>query len=175
MTILLIIAGIIALVLVLAAISGKDMTIEREITVDRPAAQVFDFVSHIKNHEQFSVWHMMDPDMKKEYRGTDGQTGFVYAWDSSKDKNVGAGEQKITKIVPGERVEFLLRFLRPMQNEAQATMITTAAGSEKTRVQWIFSGTMKFPMNIMKSVFAGMLGKQLAQGLTNLKAVMEKQ
>ena len=174
MIVLAVVAGIVVLFLLIAAISGKDMIIERSITINRPASEVFDFVSHIRNHEQFSVWHMLDPQMKKEYRGTDGQVGFVYAWDSANDKNVGAGEQEITKLVPGQRVEFHLRFLRPMQNKADATMITTATGDGQTTVQWIFTGTMKFPMNAMKSVFANMLGKQLAAVLDNLKKVMER-
>ncbi|MBX2906241.1 MAG: SRPBCC family protein [Taibaiella sp.] len=115
MTILAVIAAVVALFLLVAAVTGKEMKIERSITVNKPVNEVFNFVSHIKNHEQFSVWHMMDPQMKKEYRGTDGQVGFVYAWDSANDKNVGAGKQEITKLIPDQRVEFHLRFLRPMQ------------------------------------------------------------
>ncbi|MBX2906242.1 MAG: hypothetical protein KF744_09410 [Taibaiella sp.] len=53
-------------------------------------------------------------------------------------------------------------------------MITSATGNGQTTVQWIFTGTMKFPMNAMKSVFSNMLGKQLAAGLDNLKKVMEQ-
>lgn len=174
LSVIAVIAAIIVIFLLVAAVSGKEMRIERSIIVNKPVSDVFSFVSHIKNHEQFSVWHMMDPNMKKEYRGTDGEVGFVYAWDSQNDKNVGAGEQEITKLVPGQRVEFHLRFLRPMQNEADATMIVTPTGSGQTTVQWIFTGTMKFPMNAMKPIFSNMLGKQLSTGLDNLKKVMER-
>lgn len=166
--------AIILLVLVIAAISGKQMTIERSITISAPAQKVFDFVSHIKNHDQFSVWHMMDPQMKKTFRGSDGQVGFVYAWDSANDKNVGAGEQEIVEILPGTRVRFHVRFQRPMKSEAYATMTTTPQTDGTTLVQWTFDGPMKFPMNIMKPIMENMLGKQLAQGLANLKNVLEK-
>jgi len=172
-TILIILAAVVVLFLLIAAVTGKDMTIERSITINRSAGDVYDFVRHIKNHERFSIWHMMDPQMKKTYRGTDGEVGFVYTWDSANNKNVGAGEQEITKLVPGERVEFHLRFLRPMQNEADSTMVLLPAGNGQTTVKWTFAGPMKFPMNAMKSVFANMLGKQLTAGLENLKKVME--
>lgn len=173
MTILGAVAAIAVLFLLVAAVTGKDMSIERSIAINRPANEVYDFVRHIKNHEQFSTWHMMDPQMKKTYRGTDGQVGFVYSWDSVNDKNVGAGEQEITKLVPGERVEFHLRFLRPMQSEADATMVLSSSANGQTTVQWTFAGPMKFPMNAMKSVLSNMLGKQLAAGLENLKKVLE--
>jgi len=172
-TILGILAAIVVIFLLVAAVTGKDMTIERSITINRPPNDVYDFVRHIKNHEQFSVWHMMDPEMKRTYTGTDGQVGFVYAWDSANDKNVGAGEQETTKLVPGQRVEFHLRFLRPMKSEADSTMVLSSTGNGQTTVQWTFAGPMKFPMNAMKSVLANMLGKQLTAGLENLKKVME--
>jgi hypothetical protein len=42
---------------------------------------------------------MMDPDMKKTYRGTDGTVGFVSEWESNK-KDVGTGEQEIGLKTP---------------------------------------------------------------------------
>lgn len=174
MTILLTIAAIIISFLLVATVTGKEMSIERSITIHRPASDIYDFVHHSKNHDQFSIWQMMDPQMKKTYRGTDGRVGFVYAWDSANNKNVGAGEQETTNLVPGQRVEFHLRFLRPMKSEADSTMIIGKTENGQTTVQWTFAGPMKFPMNAMKSVFAKMLGKQLAASLDNLKKIMEQ-
>src|SRR5213083_2581670 len=99
--ILVVIGAIIAAVLVTALVTSKEMNIEKTITINRPLQQVFDYVKFVKNHDNFNVWAMMDPDMKKEYKGTDGQPGFVFAWDSSKKKNVGAGEQEIKNINNG--------------------------------------------------------------------------
>src|SRR5579859_6234027 len=120
--ILLVIVGIIVLFLLVAAVTGKEMVIERSIVINKPLPQVFDYIKYIKNHDNFSIWAMMDPGMKREYRGTDGMEGFVFSWDSSKNKNVGAGEQEIKKIVPNQRIEFDLRFSRPMKNLAKAKM-----------------------------------------------------
>lgn len=174
MTAVIIILSVIGAVLALAAIMGKEMNVEKSITINQPKEQVFEFVKYVKNHDHFSVWAMMDPDMKREYKGVDGQEGFVFAWDSSKEKNVGAGEQEIKKIEEGKRIEFELRFLRPMQDVCQAIMITEAIGANQTEVKWGFYSTMKFPMNIMRPMVQGMLGKNLATGLTNLKSHLEK-
>ncbi len=47
--------------------------------------------------------------MKTEYRGTDGTVGFVSAWDSPV-RDAGKGEQEITKIDDGKRIDYELRF-----------------------------------------------------------------
>lgn len=172
-TILIVVASIIALFFVLALVMGRQMRVEKTITIDKPADEVFDYIRYLKNHENFNVWVMKDPAMKKEYRGTDGQEGFVYAWDST-DRNVGAGEQEIKKIWPGRAIDYELRFHRPMQNVAQASITTTTSGTRQTNVQWVFEGPMKFPMNAMMPMIKNMLGNQLATSLGNLKDLLEK-
>ena len=175
LTIIMIIAGIIVLFLLIAALSGKNMTIAQDIVINKPVDQVFDYLRYVRNHENFNVWMMMDPDMKKEFRGTDGQPGFVYAWDSSKNKSAGAGEQETKKIVPNQSIDMEIRFKRPMEDVAYARLATSAKGSGQTTVQWSFDSKMKFPMNAMMPMFKNMLGKQISAGLTNLKTVLEKQ
>ncbi len=167
-------AGVVTVLLLIAFLTPKELNIEKTILINKSVAEVFDYIKYVKNHDNFSVWAMMDPDMKKEYRGTDGQVGFVYAWDSSKDKNVGAGEQEIKSIVPGKSIEFELRFKRPFEDVSKALMIVEASSGSQTRVQWGFYSTMKFPMVLMKPVFKKMMGGALEKGLGNLKAVLEK-
>ena len=45
----------------------------------------------------------MDPNIKTDFRGTDGTVGFISAWDSNNIKNVGKGEQEILNMVDGGR------------------------------------------------------------------------
>jgi hypothetical protein len=66
----------------------------------------------------------MDPNMKTEFRGSDGTEGFISAWESD-NKNVGQGEQEILKIVNGERVDYEIRFIKPFKSTSWA-YITTA-------------------------------------------------
>ena len=172
--ILIVIAAIIALFLIASALNGKEMNIEKTITINRPLQQVFDYVKYVKNHDKFSVWAMMDPAMKKEYRGTDGQPGFVCAWDSSKNRNVGAGEQEIKNINDAKSIEHELRFIRPMQDLAKAKFVFEPVSSNQTKLQWGFYSKIKFPMNTLKPMIQKMLSKNLETGLQNLKTVLEK-
>jgi len=167
-----VIAALILLLFLVSLMVPKEMKIEKQVTVSRPAGEVFDFLKLIRNQDQFSVWNKADPGMKKETEGTDGEVGFIYRWDSATNKNVGAGEQEIKEISPGKSITCELRFLRPMQDVASTRFEVSDAGQGMTRIQWGFYGRMKPPMTLMKPVFTKMLGKDLEKGLENLKNIL---
>ena len=152
---------------------AKEMMIEKNISINKNISEVFNFLKQTKNQDQFSVWNMKDPNMKKNYSGTDGTKGFVYSWDS-KDKNVGAGSQEITNISEGSRIDYELRFIRPMQNTAVSSFILNKTSENNTLVIWTFRCPTKFPMSLFTPIFKNMLGKQLNTGLKNLKELLEK-
>lgn len=166
---------LIVLVLITALFVNKEYSVEREQTINKPKQEVFDYIKLLKNHGSFNVWSMMDPEMKTEYTGTDGTVGFKSAWDS-KNENVGKGEQTISKITDGERVDFDLHFIKPFEGIAKAYMTTTAVAENQTTVKWAFESKMPYPMNIML-LFMNMdtmLGADLEKGLLNLKNNLEK-
>jgi hypothetical protein len=149
------------------------MRIEKSIDINRSSGEVFDFLKFTRNQDSFSVWNMTDPAMKKEYRGTDGTVGFIYGWEST-NKNVGAGEQEITGIDEGKRIEYALRFFRPMKNTGKSTFRITSKGEKSAAVVWTFDSPSKFPMSLLSPMFKWMLGKDLEKGLGNLKEILEK-
>ncbi len=114
----------------------------------------------------------MDPNMKKDFRGTDGTVGFVYAWDGN--KNAGKGEQEIKNITEGERVDVEVRFEKPFEGIATAPIITEAVSENQTKVKWGMKGKSKYPMNFMNLFMNNMLGKDLETSLTTLKSILEK-
>ena len=152
---------------------AKDMIIEKNVSVNKNINEVFNFLKQTKNQDRFSVWNMKDPNMKRDYSGTDGTKGFVYSWDS-KDKNVGAGSQEIKNISEGNRIDYELRFIRPMQNTAASSFVLNKIDENSTSVTWTFQSPTKFPMSLFAPIFKNMLGKQLNQSLQNLKALLEK-
>ena len=110
---------------------------------------------------------------RKNYSDVDGTKGFVYSWDS-KDKNVGAGSQEITNISEGSRIDYAMKFIRPMQNTATASFVLNEINDNTTSVTWTFRSPTKFPMSLFAPIFKNILGKQLNQGLQNLKTLLEK-
>lgn len=175
MIILLIIVAIIAIPLIMALFIKKSYTIEREIIINRPRQEVFNYISHLKNQDYYSKWVMMDPNAKKEYKGTDGTVGFSSSWDSE-NKNVGKGTQTIRNLKDGERMDLDLHFIKPFEAHSTAYITTTTVNDNQTKVTWGFNGNMKYPMNFMLVVMnmEKMLGDDLATGLSNLKGVLEQ-
>ncbi|MCP5467844.1 MAG: SRPBCC family protein [Deltaproteobacteria bacterium] len=166
---------LVAIPLITALFVKKEYAVEKEIIIDQPSAVVFDYIKYLKNQENFSVWAKMDPAMKREYRGTDGEVGFVSAWDSS-NPEVGKGEQEIKKISEGQRIDLELRFFKPFQATEPAYMSTEALNETQTKVIWGFHGKMDYPMNIML-LFMNIeekVGTSLDTGLKNLKEILEK-
>ena len=173
--ILLFIVTIVIIALVAALFVNKDMKAEREIVINKPKQQVFDYIKYVKNQDNYSKWNKMDPAMKKSYTGTDGTVGFSYAWDSEKS-DVGKGSQTITAIKEGERMDCDLHFLKPFDSKAKIYMATTAINDSTTRVTWAFDSKMQYPFNLMK-LFMNMekaIGDDFSTGLSNLKTVLEK-
>lgn len=172
--ILLVTASIIVLVLVIALFIKKEYLIEREITINRPKTEIFEYIKYLKNQENYSVWASMDPEMKSEFRGTDGTAGFVSAWESKID-DVGKGEQEIMKIDDGNRIDYEIRFTEPFENTGNTYLITEITKDSTTKVRWGYTGKMKYPWNFM-ALFMNMEempSPDLEKGLNNLKTLLE--
>jgi uncharacterized protein YndB with AHSA1/START domain len=173
-TILLVIVGIIALLLIIGLFSKKGYIIERSVIINKPKQEVFNYVKLMRNQDYYSKWVMKDPGMKKDFKGTDGMEGFVYAWDST-DKNAGKGEMEIKKIRDGERIDMEIRFERPMKAVSDAAFILEHSGSQ-TNTKWSFKSEMKYPLNVMMLLvnFEKLLGKDMETSLAMLKNNLEK-
>jgi hypothetical protein len=149
------------------------MKIIKSAEIKRPAQEVFDYLKYTRNQDKYSVWNMADPDMKKEYSGNDGEVGFIYRWDSLV-KNVGAGEQETTAIIPGKQIDTTVRFFRPMKNVGKTSFLLENSGNGATSVTWVFDSPSKFPFSLFAPLFKKVLGKDLEKGLENLKGILEK-
>jgi len=173
MTILYIVVVLIVIIAILAMIAPKTYHVERKILVKKPVQEVFNYVKFLKKHDDWSPWSKKDPDMKKEFTGSDGEVGFVSAWEGNRD--VGTGEQEIKRIVDNQRLETELRFLKPFKSTSDAFINVKEAEGDSTEVTWGFSGKNKFPVSIMM-MFMNMdktVGKDFEEGLSNMKSQLE--
>ena len=165
-----------ALVLFIAGIFiKKEYTITQDIIIDKPVDDVFAYLKFVKNQQFFSKWWMIDPASKKTYTGVDGSEGFIAAWDSQ-NKQAGKGEQQITKLTPGERVDYEIRFEKPFKGVAYSHIATQSTTPATTKVTWVFYGVNKYPMNLMSALLKlnQVLANDLQQSLQNLKSLLEK-
>ena len=173
-SLLYILLALVLLVIVLALIAPKSYAVSRKITIDKPLTEVYSYLKYLKNHDDWSPWQERDPEMNKSYTGTDGEVGFISAWESD-HKQVWSGEQEIVGLDENKEIRTHLRFLKPFKSESDA-YIRVNNDSGNTKVTWGFSGNNKFPMSIMM-LFMNMekaVGPDFEQGLAKLKSVLEK-
>ena len=169
---LLVIGGVIVILLIVALIIRKTYHVQREIVIKAPLEKVFDYVRNLKNQDNFNKWVMVDPSMRKDFRGTDGTAGFIYSWNGN--KKAGEGEQEIKTIVEGKNIETEIRFIRPFTAVASVKLTTESLSGNQTKVTWSNTSAMKYPLNIMVSMIEKMLSKDMDESLNNLKTILEK-
>ena len=167
-----VLAAVIALLLIIALFMDKAYKTHREILINTSQRKAFDYIKFIRNQDNYNKWIMIDPGMKKEYKGTDGTVGFIYAWNGNKEG--GEGEQEIKAITEDKNVEMEIRFVRPFAGVATAKMATEAIGENQTKVIWNTASDMKYPFNIMLPMIKGMLEKDMGTSLATLKGILEK-
>ena len=171
-TILLVIAGIIALLLIIGLFMRKEHYIKREIMINVPRQKVFEYIKLLKNQEKFNKHAMVDSDRNREFKGTDGTVGFIYAWKG--DKNAGEGEKEITNIIDGRKVEMEIRFIKPMKVSAKIILETESLSDDQTKVSWSNAGTLTYPVNIMIPVMEKNVAKSMDESLNTLKKILEE-
>lgn len=165
--ILLFLLAIIVLALVIGLFLPKTMEGKASVEINKPVEEVFEYIRYLKNQDNYGVWHLSDPEMKKTFSGTDGSVGFKYSWDG---KKVGKGTQTIIEIK--ENQELLTELDFGMGEPAKSYMSTEPNGDGKTKVSWKVVGKSPYPFNVL-AIFYDM-NKDLQDGLNNLKGVMEK-
>jgi hypothetical protein len=168
----LVILSLVVLLLIAAIFIKKEYTVERAIIVNKSKDEAFSYVKYIKNQDSYNKWVQSDPNIKKEYRGTDGTVGFVYAWDGN--NKVGKGEQQIKNIEEGQRVDLALHFIKPMEGRGNAWITTEAVSNQQTKIKWGMHGRTPYPFNLMNLFVPNILGKDLETSLAKLKVVLEK-
>lgn len=171
-TILLVVAGIIALLLLIALFLRKEHYVKREIVINVPRQKAFDYLKLLKNQDEFNKHAMAGADRKREFKGIDGTVGYIYAW--AGDKDAGMGEKEIKNIIEGERIETEIRFIKPMKVTASIIMEMASLSDDQTKVSWSNAGTLKFPINIFIPMMEKHVSKDMDSSLSTLKTILEK-
>ena len=171
--IVLLLVGFVLFIFAASFMVDTDFSTERSVEIEKPIDDVFEYIRHLRNQDEYSAWAAMDPNMTQEFRGTDGTVGFVSAWEG---EETGKGEQEIVEIIEGERIDFKLRFFEPFESEADVYMITDSLSENQTRVTWGLESSMNRPMNLML-LFVNMeeaIGNDYDEGLAKLKKILEE-
>ncbi len=110
MTYLIILAAIAAF---LFWVSRKpdDFKIERQITINATAAEVFPWINNLKNMNQWNPWAGQDAKSVIAYEGPEQGPGAVYTWTGGK---MGSGRFTILDSKAPTEVNCRLQIFKPM-------------------------------------------------------------
>lgn len=172
MIVIYILAGIIALILILPLFMRKVHHVERSININVPNQKAFDYLKLIKNHDSFNKWAKAG-ERNEEYNGTDGTAGFIYAW--SGNKEAGKGEKEIKQLIDGKKIDIEIRFVKPFKAVAQFQISTSPLSENQTKVTWSNTSALHYPLNLMVPMIERSLGKDMEESLRTLKSLLEKQ
>ena len=172
-----VVVAVIAVAMVIALFTKDKYSLSREVTINKPRPEVFDFIKLNRNQQSYSKWLSIDPETKISYKGSpDGSPGSILVFESKSSK-AGTGEWETRKVVPNERLDFELRFLAPFKFTANGYFLADSISANQTKLRWVYNGGMNWPMNFML-LFMDMdkvVGKDLGESANNLKNVVEKQ
>jgi uncharacterized membrane protein len=170
-----ILISIVAVVLLLVVIGfalPRHVRIERSITIDRPASQVYAVVNSFEHFWEWSPWAGLDPALKQSVEGPRAGVGATLHW-SGNDK-VGTGTQVITASVENQSVTSDIDF--GDMGTAKATFRLRPEG-QRTNVSWDLDSDMGVgPVGHYVGLFLDrMVGPDYEKGLARLKVLVESQ
>jgi uncharacterized protein YndB with AHSA1/START domain len=145
---------------------------ERSGVINAPADQIFPFISNLKMGALWSPYEKIDPLMKKNYIGQDGQVGSAMEFEGNSE--AGTGKIEILKIIPNELVQLRLIMTKPFGADNLIDYKLTPEGSG-TRFSWTLTGDGNF-LGKLLSVFIDcekMVADQFIIGIGNLKNLIE--
>lgn len=166
-----VILGIAVILVAIAYILPREVTVERAVVIDAPPSEIFPHVNSLKANEAWSPWLDRDPDVSLVYEGPEAGVGSKLTW-TSDNPNVGNGSNIITASTPDSRVDTALDFGAMGTANAWVTMDPVGASTE---VKWGFTTDMG--MNPMARWMGLMMDKWVGadydDGLNRLKVLVE--
>ncbi|RLS58906.1 MAG: polyketide cyclase [Planctomycetota bacterium] len=170
--VLLALAGIAALVLIIAWFKSDDFQMSRSMAMKAPASKAFEQVNDLRQMNAWNPFLKFDPQANVTYEGATSGVGAICHWDGN--KNVGAGKQTIIESLPDEKVRMKLEFYRPFAG-VNDVEFTFAPRGDTTVVTWSMVGKLNFMMRLIGLCVSmdTMCGKSFTQGLTEVKTMIE--
>ena len=162
-------------IIILGYYLKTDYSVVREITINKPIAEVFMYIKLLQNQNQYSYYNRKDPNTIKSYSGVDGEIGFTYTW-SSKINSIGSGTQTISKIIENHSFCCDIQFTKPLPLSSKAEINVAAVTENQTKVSWVFSSHYKFPLNIVIYFvnLEKLIGTDIASSLVTLKEKLKQ-
>lgn len=171
MIVIYVLAGLIATILIVAALMPKAYNIEKTIVIKKPSSEVKTHIGNFNDYAAWNPWQQMEPGAAKTISGTPNVPGHKYEWNG---KKIGMGSLTL-KSIDDKHVHIDLQFLKPWKASANDNWLFESWGDgSETKVTWQNNGPLAWPMaRLMGPMINKNLNHQFEKGLMNLKAMCE--
>jgi effector-binding domain-containing protein len=155
--------------------------VERSITINRPASQIYTVLNSYRRFNEWSPWAAKDPAAKYQISGPASGVGAKESWQGD-PKTVGSGSQEIIESTPNKSVGTSLDF-GDMGKATAHFQLTPDATNASTKVLWTLDTQAPLAIDgkilwnaigrYMGLFMDKMVGADYEQGLAKLKTLVE--
>ncbi len=162
----------VVIILIAAAMKANTARYERSVVINASPEMIQPHVADLHKWTTWSPYEKLDPAMERSYGGAASGKGATYSWEGN--RKAGAGSMVITDASVNE-LKIDLNFLKPFRNDCRVVFTFMPQGAS-TNVTWTMDGPQPIVARIIGIFmnFDKLVGGQFAEGLANLKAVVEK-
>lgn len=171
-TILYVILGLLLVLVVIGWLLPREITVERTISIDRPAGAIFPWIANLKTWPDWTIWNKNeDPSLVYTYAGADTGRGAVMSWTA---KKMNGGKLTISAAQPDQFIRYELRMTGRTMT-VRGNLELESAGGRATLVMWY--DTVDFGLNPFTRwlgfLIKPMLGRAYRRNLAGLKTAVE--
>lgn len=159
----------------LHAWARKRYDVSCTMVINSPRDVVFSYVRQLKKHPLWVPWFSKYPETILKFKGEEGKPGATLYW-KGKNKELGEGTQKITKVKHPRAFETRVLFVKPVKVSLLTYFAVKELEPGKSKVVWGVKGNLPFPLSVISLFYSPdkLMGHELERGLINLKTRMEK-
>jgi effector-binding domain-containing protein len=163
-----------AVTIVLSLLMPTRQKIERSITINAPAALIYQQLVKLENFNKYAAWSQQDSTIKYTLTGRDGSVGTSTAWTGDPGIS-GAGKIEIVLLERNKTIKHKLIFTQP-KNGTAVSVFTLKETNGLTTVTWNFDLATPRPWNIFNLFYSldKNKGKDFEESLAMLKTAIEK-
>lgn len=146
--------------------------VERSILIAAPPEMIFPHINTLRAWKSWSPYEKLDPNMQQSYSGAESGATARMQWTGN--SKAGSGSVTINASQPNSRIDIALDMLKPFEghNNVVFSLVPLENG---TTVTWAMSGKQPLIGKVFGLIMNmdKMVGGQFAEGLANLKRVVE--
>lgn len=158
----------------LSLFMATSQKVKKSITINAPAAVIFEQVSQLSNFNRFSVWGAQDSTIRYTLSGTDGTPGSSIAWKGDPDIS-GEGRIELVSLTRPHTISHTIHFSMPQKGKAASIFSLAETEKNRTTVTWSFELFTPRPKNIF-NLFYDLdkeMGRDFETGLAAMKLYIE--